>query len=293
MQRPGDHKAKSYPEIVYFNGEWMKYDQAKISVFDRGFMFGDGIYEVTPFYEGKAFGLNEHLARLQYSMDEIMINLDAASLEPIMMEAISKSGLSHADAAIYIQVSRGVAPRTHYFPEDVEPSILIYAFPVSLKGFENKQWSVLVSEDLRWHRCDIKSTSLLANIKSNTQSHRLGLDENLLLRDGLFTEGSHSTIFFIKDNVIYTHPEGPHILSGITRKFVIEICVELNVEIKEEAFPFSALNTVDEIFLTGTTTQVIAVSEIFTEKNKIYDKPGIGSLTRKIQQAFIQKTRSQ
>ncbi|MCM4154520.1 aminotransferase class IV [Christiangramia antarctica] len=289
---PGGHKVKSYPEIVYFNGEWMKYDQAKISVFDRGFMFGDGIYEVTPFYEGKAFGLQEHLARLQYSMDEIMIELDAASLKPIMVEAISKSGLSSADAAVYIQVSRGVAPRTHYFPEDVEPTILIYAFPASLKAFENKQWSVLVSEDLRWHRCDIKSTSLLANVKSNTQSHRLGLDENLLLRNGLFTEGSHSTIFFIKNNVVYTHPEGPQILSGITRKFVMEICKELNIDVIEEAFPFSHLNTVDEAFLTGTTTQVMAVKEMFTDGNKIYDKPEIGSLTRKIQQAFIQKTRN-
>nr|WP_279343965.1 aminotransferase class IV [Gramella jeungdoensis] len=270
----------------------MKYNEAKISVFDRGFMLGDGVYEVTPFYEGKAFGLKEHLARLQYSLNEIIVDLDAYGLKPLMFEAISKAGLSQKDAAVYVQVSRGVAPRTHYFPDNIEPTVLIYAFPASLKGFENKQWSVLVSEDLRWHRCDIKSTSLLANIKSNTQSHSLGLDENLLVRDGLFTEGSHSTIFFIKDNIIYTHPEGPQILSGITRKFVIAICAELNIEVKEEAFPLSELERVDEVFLTGTTTQVMAVKEMYSEGNNIYDKPEIGPVTRKIQQVFIQKTRS-
>ncbi|TBW28491.1 aminotransferase class IV [Gramella sp. KN1008] len=292
MQVGGVHNKKTYPEIVWFNDEWVKYDEAKISVFDRGFMLGDGVYEVTPFYEGKAFGLKEHLARLQYSLDEIMLDLDASLLKPLMFEAVSKAGLSEKDAAVYIQVSRGVAPRTHYFPDNVKPTILMYAFPATLRGFENKQWSVLVSEDLRWQRCDIKSTSLLANIKSNTESHLLGLDENLLVRDGLFTEGSHSTIFFVRNNTIYTHPEGPQILSGITRKFVIEICSELNIEVKEEAFPLSELERVDEAFLTGTTTQVMAIKEMFSEGNKIYDKPEFGPLTRKIQQAFIQKTRS-
>lgn len=292
MHKPGAHKGKSYPETIFFNGEWMKYDQARISVFDRGFMLGDGVYEVTPFYEGKAFGLKEHLDRLQYSLDEIMIDLDASLLEPVMFEAVSKAGLAHKDAAVYIQVSRGVAPRTHYFPENVEPTVLIYAFPASLRDFENRQWKVLVSEDLRWHRCDIKSTSLLANIKSNTESHRLGLDENLLVRDGYFTEGSHSTIFIARDNVIYTHPEGPQILSGITRKFVIQICRELNIELWEEAFPVSDIESVDEIFVTGTTTQVTAVKEMFSEGKMIFSKPETGPLTRKIQEAFILKTRS-
>lgn len=270
----------------------MKHDQAKISVFDRGFMFGDGVYEVTPFYEGKAFGIEEHLARLQYSLDEITIDLDASALKPHMYEALEKSGLSEKDCAVYIQVSRGVASRTHYFPENIEPTVLMYAFEASLRNFENKQWSVLVSEDLRWQRCDIKSTSLLANIKSNTESHRLGLDENLLMRDGFFTEGSHSTIFFIRSGSVYTHPEGPQILSGITRKFVIEICRNLNLEVKEEAFPFSDLNTVDEVFLTGTTTQVMAVKEMFSKGKKIFNRPETGSVTRKIQEAFIHKTRN-
>lgn len=292
MSITGNHKGKTFPEIVYFNGEWMKPEQAKTSVFDRGFMFGDGIYEVTPFYEGKPFGIQEHLARLQYSLDEIMIEFKASSLEDLMFEAIAKANLSNRDAAVYIQVSRGVAPRTHYFPENISPTILMYAFPAELKDFENKQWKVLVSEDLRWHRCDIKSTSLLANIKSNTESHRRGLDENLLVRDGCFTEGSHSTIFFIKDRVVYTHPEGPQILSGITRKFVIEICRELNLEVKEIAYPFSDLNLVDEVFLTGTTTQVMSIKEMICGDKKVFGDPVIGPITKNIQKAFIQKTRN-
>ncbi|MFD1095407.1 aminotransferase class IV [Salegentibacter chungangensis] len=286
------NSTRSYPSEVYFNGEWMPYDQAKISVFDRGFMLGDGLYEVTPFYEGKPFRLEDHLARLEYCLNEIMIDFDTSSLKALKLEAVSRAGLSQKDAAVYMQVSRGVAPRTHYFPEDVKPTFLMYAFPVKLEGFQHKQWRVLVSEDLRWHRCDIKSTSLLANIKSNSESHRLGLDENLLTRDGYFTEGSHSTIFFIRNGIAYTHPEGPQILSGITRKVVIELCRELNIPVKEQAFPVSELESVDEVFLTGTTTQVMAVSEMISEGKTIYAQPEIGPVTRKLQEAFVAKTRN-
>jgi len=283
---------KTFPEEVYLNGEWINPKRAFVSVFDRGFMLGDGIYEVTPFYDGKPFRLKDHLDRLQYCLNEVQIELDAFSLKEIMLEAVSRAGLSKSDCAVYIQINRGVAPRTHFFPEQIEPTVLLYAFPVSLNGFENKQASVLVSEDLRWHRCDIKSISLMANIKANDQAHSLGLDENLLIRDGFFTEGSHTSIFFVKNKMIFTHPEGPHILSGITRKVILEICREMELELSEKALHINELKDVTEVFLTGTTTQILSVKSMLLNEKEIFNMPETGEITRQLQEAFITLTRS-
>jgi len=150
----------------------------------------------------------------------------------------------------------------------------------------------LVSEDLRWHRCDIKSISLLANIKANNEAHRLGLDENILVRDGFFTEGSHSSIFFVKNHRIFTHPEGPHILSGITRQVILEMCREMDLEVSEKALPIDELNEVDEVFLTGTTTQILSVKSMVLNETEIFSKPGPGEITQQLQEAFLKLTRN-
>jgi D-alanine transaminase len=283
---------KTFLKEVFLNGEWIKSENAFVSVFDRGFLLGDGIYEVTPFYDGKPFRLKDHLDRLQHCLNEIQIEFDSFSLREIMLEAVFRAGFFQSDCAVYIQITRGVAPRTHFFPEKSQPAVLLYAFPVVLNGFENKQASVLVSEDLRWHRCDIKSISLLANIKANNQAHRLGLDENLLIRDGFFTEGSHSTIFFVKKHTIFTHPEGPHILSGVTRKVILEMCREMDLEISEKALHIDELKEVDEVFLTGTTTQVLAVKSMLLNEKEIFNMPETGEITRQLQEAFLKLTRS-
>lgn len=292
MTNPKLQPKKTFPKEVYLNGAWINSENAFVSVFDRGFMLGDGIYEVTPFYDGNPFRLKAHLDRLQYCLNEVQIDLDTGLLKEVMLEAVSRAGLSARDCAVYIQITRGVAPRTHFFPEQIEPTVLLYAFPVSLNGFENKQASVLVSEDLRWHRCDIKSISLLANIKANDQAHSLGLDENLLVRDGFFTEGSHSSIFFVKNKMIYTHPEGPHILSGITRKVILEMCREMDLELSEKALHIDELKEVDEVFLTGTTTQILSVKSMLLNEKEIFSKPESGKITRQLQGAFLKLTRS-
>lgn len=281
---------KSYPEEVYFNGAWMLPGEAYISVFDRGFMFGDGVYEVTPFYKGDSFRIKDHLDRLKYSLKEIDISYDVDSLQDIMQEALTRQGLTNGDAAVYIQITRGVAPRTHYMPVDVKPTILLYAFPVVMEGFEQREANVLVSEDLRWHRCDIKSISLLANIKANDQSHKKGLSENLLVRNGYFTEGSHTSIFFVKNEKVYTHPENECILSGITRKVIIELCEDLKIEVIEKAVHIDELIEVDEVFLTGTTTQVLTVKTMVSEDGtEIYAASG-KQITERLQKAFIDIT---
>lgn len=283
---------KTYPEEVYFNGKWMPPGDAFISVFDRGFMFSDGVYEVTPFYKGDAFRMKDHLDRLKYSLQETGISFDVDPLEEVMKEALSRQGLSDQDAAVYIQITRGVAPRTHFIPGEIQPTILLYAYPVALKGFEEKQAEVLVTEDLRWHRCDIKSISLLANIQANTLSHRKGMGETLLVRDGYFTEGSHTSIFFVKNEKILTHPESPCILSGVTRKVIIELCQDLKIEVIEKAVHIDELVEVEEIFLTGTTTQVLAVKSIFSVEDVEIFSGKTNKITKKLQQAFIDITRN-
>ncbi|PKD18358.1 aminotransferase IV [Salegentibacter salinarum] len=281
---------KKYPSEVYLNGKWVKPDEAFVSVFDRAFMFGDGIYEVTPFYNGKAFKLKEHLKRLQYCLNEIQVAIDAFSLEKLMYEAIDRTGLNKADAAVYIQVSRGVAARSHFVPEKIETTVLLYAFPVTLEGFEKKTWEVIATEDKRWHRCDIKSTALLANVMANEEAIAAGFAENLLVRKGYFTEGSHSSLFFVKYGVVHTHPEGHKILSGITRAEVIDICTDLNIKVVEKAVHIDELVEVEEIFVTGTTTQIIPISSITHKDKKVYTAQK-DSLTKKIQEVFIKKSR--
>lgn len=282
---------KKYPSEVYLNGKWLKPDEAFVSVFDRAFMFGDGVYEVTPFYKGKAFKLNEHLKRLQYSLDQIQISFDAFSLENLMYEALDRLNLNETDAAVYIQISRGVAARSHFVPEKIETSILLYAFPVTLEGFEKKTWEVMATEDKRWHRCDIKSTALLANGMANEEAIAAGFAENLLVRKGYFTEGSHSSLFIVKYGVLHTHPEGPEILSGVTRAEVINICADVNIKVVEKAVHIDELVEVDEIFVTGTTTQIIPISSI-THKNKKVYTARKDSITRKLQKVFMKRTRS-
>lgn len=283
---------RTFPAEVFLNGEWVTSSSAFVSVFDRGFMFGDGIYEVTPFYQGKPFRLQDHLDRLHNCIAEMEIEVDISSLEKIMLEAVSRADFKNEDCAVYIQVTRGVAPRTHYFPKNSEPTILLYAYPVALEGFEVKQADLLVSEDLRWHRCDIKSISLMANVKANNEAYRRNLHENLLVRNGYFTEGSHSSVFFVKNDKLHTHPEGPHILPGITRRVLMEICEKLEIEVVEEAVHIDELVEVDEIFLTGTTTQVLAVKKLVSMDDVIYTASQDGRITRRLQQEFIKMTRN-
>ena len=281
---------KNYPAEVYLNGKWVKHDQAFVSVFDRGFMFGDGIYEVTPFYKGVPFKLKEHLKRLQYCLNEIQLEFDVPSLEKLMLEAISRAGLSKSDAAVYIQISRGTAPRTHFYPENPTPTLLLYAYPVNLEKFETRQWKVMTSEDKRWHRCDIKTTALMANVMANEEAVSLDFDENLMFRRGYFTEASHSSAFFVKYKTVYTHPEGPHILSGITRKQIILLCKKLGIKIKEKAVHIDELVEVDEIFLTGTTTQVVSVASVHSREKELFHASK-NDITTLLQKEFIKLTR--
>lgn len=280
---------KKFPKEVWLNGQWYGHDQAFISVFDRGFLFGDGIYEVIPFYGGKPFTLDEHLARMQSGLDTVAIPFSIVDLKPTIADTISRTDFPAGEGAVYIQVTRGVAPRTHHFPAEATPTVMLYAFPLVLGGFASKQASVMVSNDFRWHRCDIKSISLIGNVLANEAAHKQEVSENILSRGGFITEGSHTNVFFVKGGVVYTHPANEHVLPGITRKVVLDICARLNITAKEEAFAESHLSTIDEAFLTGTTAQILAITAVRKEGTDIFSTAEAGPITKKIQEAFKQR----
>lgn len=290
IQRTRQQTKEGYPQEVYLNGQWLPSSKARISVFDRGFMLGDGIYEVTPFYQGKPFQLQAHLERLQGCLEKIRITFDAFLLKEILFQSVFRAGLADRDCAVYVQVTRGTAARTHHYPDGVEPNVLVYVKPVDLEGFQDRHWEVSVGEDFRWHRCDIKSTSLLANSMANQEAISKGMAEQLLVRSGFFTEGSHSSAFFVKGAKVYTHPEGTAILPGITRRIVIGLCKELGIELREEAFPLADLGKVEEVFMTGTTTQVMYVAAVYQGKDLLFSR-NKGPITSRLQQAFLKLTR--
>jgi len=272
--------------IVYINGKFVKENDVKISPFDRGFLFADGIYEVMRTYNGKIFRLDEHLNRLAYSLKEIRIdNFDIENIKRIVNEVISKNN-PKGDFNIYIQVTRGeFFPRMHSFPpKDTNPTVYVSLYPLMSAPEEIENGiGVLLKEDIRWKRCDIKSISLLPSILAHQSAKETGASEAVFVRDGFITEGSHTNFFAVKNNIIYTSPLSNFILAGVTRSVIIEICKNNSFEIKETNIGEKDLINFDEFFVTGTTTEVKPVIQIdnWIVKNGV---PGI--LTRKIQDAF-------
>ena len=187
-----------YPEQVYLNGEILASSEAKISVFDRGFLFGDGVYEVMLQINGNFFYGKEHLARLAECLEKINIAFDIKTLPKIINTLLKASNLENQDCLLYMQVTRGVAPRKHAFPSEIAPTLMLYALPYVLPPIYPKSITVQTTKDFRWHRCDIKMTSLLGNVMANDVATKNGDYETVFYRDDKITEASHSNIFFVK-----------------------------------------------------------------------------------------------
>lgn len=247
--------------IAFVNGKWSSLSAAKVSVEDRGFQFGDGIYELIRTYQGEVFHLDEHLSRLEASAKEIEITLPytGSRLEKIIRLGCRKSGFS--DVKIYIQVTRGAAPRLHSFPKKVKPT-LVMTFrefePLPLK-LREEGVAVISTPDIRWGRCNVKSLNLLPNVMGREQALRAGAFEAVFIRDGKVTEGAGSNLFAVIGKKIITPPAGPYILSGITREAVLQIGKENGLEMVEKDLKLSQLYSAEELFLTGTTVEVLPV----------------------------------
>lgn len=253
---------------VYLNGSFVDHNEAKVSVADRGFIFGDGVYEVTRIINGKPFREKEHLERLEQGLKSLKIKIDHSVLEDIpkiSQELLEKNDLMDGEAAIYLQITRGTAwPRTHTFPNpDVKPSIYLSASAFTPHTELHKTGvDVITLADVRWTRCNIKTVQLLPNTLAKQQAQDAGVNSALLIRDGVITESPNANIFGVKDGELYTFPESNYILSGITRQVVLEIADKLDIPVHFNPIRQEELFELEELFFSGTTTDIQPVTLI-------------------------------
>jgi len=279
-------------DIVYFNGQFMPNDKVAISPDDRGFLFGDSVYEVVRWYGGFFFDMEGHLNRLRRSLKEIRLAWDVDGFKEVAEELVHKNSLGDTCSLVYLQVTRGASPRSHAFPDPpVKPTV--YAF-VRRHSMDTLLWERGIAIDLkpdpRWNRCDIKTTALLANILAYQDAHDAGFSEVCFTRDDMITEAAHSNVFLVRDDTIFTHPESHYVLSGITRKNVIEIAADKNISMCQEAVPVSMLPYIHEAFLTNTSGEVLPVIKIGSQ---VIGDGTPGALTKKMQQLFRERVNTQ
>jgi D-alanine transaminase len=277
---------------TYYKGErapqglYLTKDKVCISPNDRGFMFADGVYEVIRTYKGKFFHLPEHLKRLQRSLDAVSINYRSMTkIESVVRELLKRNNLQKKDASIYIQITRGVWFRSHAFPtEPVLPTVYIEASPFIPHEYDAKKGvAAITASDIRWGRCDIKSVGLLANVLARQRAVDNKAVEAIFIRDGVIIEGTHSNVFGVKDGMVMTHPKTNHILAGITRDTVIDLCAKLRIPLTETCIPECRIFELDELFLAGTTVEVMPVVKV---NGKPIAKGHPGKITKALQKAF-------
>ncbi len=250
--------------MIYLNGQFMPLEEARIPVLDRGFIFGDGVYEVIPVYSRRPFRLAEHLQRLDASLKEIRLP-NPHRLEEwarLVHEVIARNPWE--DQSVYLQVTRGVAPRDHAFPVGVDPTVFIMANPLSTPPREQVEKGVacITAPDNRWLRCNIKSISLLANVLLKQQAVDAGAVETILLRDGFVTEGSASNVFVVRGDTLLTPPKNHLILPGITYDVVLELAASGGVPTEVREVSEFELRSAQEVMITSSTKEILAVVEL-------------------------------
>lgn len=280
-------------QLVYLNGEFLPPDQAKVSVFDRGFIFGDGVYEVIPVFGGRLFRLPHHLSRLEASLSAIRLRNPHSTEEWKAIFARLLADQTDGDQSIYLQITRGVAPRNHAFPTNVTPTVFAYAQPLKYSPAEQiaEGIAAVTAEDIRWQRCDIKAIALLANALLRQQAIEQQAEEAILIREGIVTEGAASNIFIVKGDRLVTPPKGPFILPGITRDLVVEIARANGIACDEAPVKAGILPSANELWLTSSTKEILPITRL-DGKPVGRGKPGpmharLFSLYKEYKQAFI------
>ncbi len=262
--QPDSVLASSGIGSVYLDGAFLSPEHARVSAFDRGFIFGDGVYEVIPVFGGRLFRLRQHLQRLQGSLAAIGLArpLTAEEWHRLLQRLIDETG--GGDQSVYLQVTRGVAPRNHAFPAGVRPTVFAYAQRQRYAPADTPPTgaSVITTEDIRWRRCDIKSTSLLAAVMLRQQAIEQGAIESILIRDGWVTEGAASNVFIVQSGVVLTAPKGPYILPGITRDLILELARAQGVPIQERSFSLEELRAAEEVWVTSSTQEIKAIVRV-------------------------------
>ena len=247
---------------VYLDGRFVPVDEARISPLDRGFLFGDGIYEVVAFYGGRPFRWTEHARRFRWGLESVAIDFDPSILEPVIFDLLERNDLGGRDSLAYLQVTRGAAPRTHGFP-DPPVSPTVFASVRSWKRHPDEQArrgvEVVTRPDQRWARCDVKSLNLLPNVLAQQEAVRAGVFEALLVRDGFVLEGSHTSVHAVVDGELRAPPRSNYALPGITSAVVRELAASLDIAVRREPLALEDLERADELFLTGTSTEILPV----------------------------------
>jgi len=247
-------------EYVFLNGSYLPRGEAVLSVEDRGFVFGDGVYEVVPNYRGAPFLMVEHLERLAGGLKELAIDYPVAEVEPILRELTARNELSESPISVfYLQVTRGVAPRTHHFPPaGTPPTVFATARPFTRPDLTTWEsgFEAITHPDRRWGRADIKTIQLLPNVMAQEAARAAGVSDAIFVRDGIPLEGSHNNLFFVFDGTLRSHPTSNQILPGITRAVLIELAREKGYRIEERPTPLEEMADASELFLTGSTTEV-------------------------------------
>lgn len=252
------------PNIGFVNGRFLPLDQTVVSAEDRGYQFGDGVYEVIRTYGGVPFQLLAHLLRLERSAQAIGLSVPYRTREwqGFVEEGIRLGGF--AESKVYIQVTRGVAPRDHFFPVGVPPTAILTVREMRPldPALRSTGVGAITLEDQRWGRCDIKSVNLLPNVMARQRAREAGAFEAIFFRDGRVTEGAVSNVTVVRGGVLFTAPEGPSILSGVTRALVLAMARKEGVPVQEQAVTLEELRGADEVFLTGTTVELLAVVRV-------------------------------
>lgn len=253
--------------MVYLNGQYLPSEKATIPVLDRGFIFGDGVYEVWRVIEGKLFEHQRHDRRLRRGLKTIEIEVPSKEIDALAGVAnrlLTENDLLQGEGTFYLEITRGAAPRTHaYPPSGTKPTVFAmvsrFEVPVALRASGAK---AITEPDVRWLRCDVKTVQLLPNCMAKQKAQVAGALEAVLIRDGIVTEGTHTSVLGIKDGELRTHPLGPLILPSVTRELILEIAREQRIPVREEAFTTKELFALDELFVAGTTTDVTPIVEV-------------------------------
>ncbi|WP_396213845.1 D-amino-acid transaminase [Gemmatimonas sp.] len=247
----------------WLNGSFMAEEHAHVSIFDRGLLFGDGVYEVAAVFNGRLLDADRHLVRLARSQREIGIPApyDGATLEAMMQEVATRNAIT--EGLVYLQVTRGAAERDFSFPAEVHPTAFAYARAKKLSDDPNASGvKVHPVPDIRWQRCDIKSTAMLAQVMAKQAARESGAFEAIMHENGLVTEGGSSNMWIVRDGVAYTRPTSRDILAGITRDVIFDVADEVGVKVVRRAFTLEQAYAADECLLTSATSFVLPVTQI-------------------------------
>ncbi|WP_419879004.1 D-amino-acid transaminase [Brevibacillus centrosporus] len=275
--------------MLYVGGKWVEEGEVAVHPEDRGYNFGDGIYEVVRIYKGKMYQWDAHLTRLFRSAREIKMELPWTTdeLSTLAQQLLEKNNITKdVDATLYLQVSRGISPRVHDIPEKTEPVLMAFARPKARPLADMKKgMTAQLIEDIRWLRCDIKTLNLLGAVLVKQYAKDAGAQDSILHRNGTVTECSSANVFAVKNGALYTHQADNMILHGITRQVVIDLAKENGIPVHEEAFTTDFLKQADEVFLTSTTAEIMPLVSV---DGQPVGTGAVGPLSLKLQDLFEQ-----